>query len=113
MKAAFARILDEPEAQRGHTTRRVTMAIARAFWWGFHIEVSHTELNDFVNAADPVNAVIGAVGLGVPTPASPFIGLAAAFIAAGLGLLRTIDRGRGAYVSMSWFAPGIFIPTTV
>ena len=87
--------------------------VARAFWWGFHIQISHEDLTAFLGAADPINAVIGAIGGGIPSPAAPFIALVAAFIAGALGLLRSLDRGRGVYVSMSWFAPGIFVPTTV
>ncbi len=87
--------------------------VARAFWWGFHIEISHEDLQVFLSSADPINAVIGAIGGGIPSPAAPFIAIAAAFVAGALGLLRSLDRGRGVYVSMSWFAPGIFIPTSV
>jgi hypothetical protein len=88
-------------------------AIVRAFWWGFHIEISHEELQKFLNSADPINAVIGSIGSSIPSPAAPWIALAAAFIAGALKLLRNLDKGRGVYVSMSWFAPGVFVPTTV
>src|SRR5207244_2328964 len=83
--------------------------VARAFWWGFHIEISHEDLTNFLAAADPINAMIGALGGGIPSPAAPFIALAAAFVAGALGMLRGLDHGRGVYVSMSWFAAGIFI----
>jgi len=86
--------------------------IVRAFWWGFHIECSSQGLNDFLNAAKPINEIAAAIGP-VTGPAAPFVLAAAAFIAAALGLLRSIDRGKGVYISMSWFAPGVFIPTTV
>ena len=87
--------------------------VARAFWWGFHIEISHQDLQVFLSAADPINAMIGALGGGIPSPAAPFIALAAAFVAGALGLLRGLDKGRGVYISMTWFFPGVFIPTTV
>lgn len=87
--------------------------IARAFWWGFHIEISHQDLAVFLGSAQPINSVIGAIGAGVPSPAAPFIALAAAFIAGALALLKGLDKGSGVYVSMSWFMPGVFIPTTV
>jgi hypothetical protein len=87
--------------------------VVRAFWWGFHIEISHEDLTAFLNSADPINAAIGAIGGAIPSPASPFIALAAAFVAGALGLLRSLDQGNGVYVSMSWFAPGAFVPTTV
>jgi hypothetical protein len=87
--------------------------VVRAFWWGFHVQISHEDLMAFLGAAEPINAVIGAIGGGIPSPAAPFIALVAGFIAGALGLLRSLDRGKGVYVSMSWFAPGIFVPTSV
>jgi len=87
--------------------------VARAFWWGFHIEVSHEDLQAFLGGANAVNTIVGAIGGGIPSPAAPFIALAAAFVAATLGVLASLDRGKGVYISMLWIAPGIFVPTTV
>lgn len=86
--------------------------IVRAFWWGFHIEASSQGLSDFAASADPVAAIIAAIGP-VTGPAAPWIALAAAFFAGALALLKSLDRGKGVYISMSWFAPGVFVPTTV
>jgi hypothetical protein len=87
--------------------------VARAFFWGFHIQVSHDDLQAFLHGAGSVNTIVDAIGGSVPSPAQPWIKLAAGFVAGALGLLGSLDRGRGVYVSMSWFAPGIFIPTSV
>lgn len=87
--------------------------VARAFWWGFHVQISHEDLDAFVIAAAPINIIIGAIEGGIPSPATPFIAAAAAFVADALGLLKSLDRGSGVYVSMSWFAPFVFVPTTV
>ena len=95
-----------PSGARGGT-------VVRAFWWGFHVQISHQDLAVFLSSAQPINSVIGAIGGGVPSPAAPFIGLVAAFIAGALALLKGLDRGMGVYVSMSWFMPGVFIPTSV
>lgn len=105
-QAEFLSQLRTPVMARGGT-------VVRAFWWGFHIQISHEDLQTFVNAAEPINALIGAIGGGVPSPAAPFIALAAAFVGGALGIIRGLDRGSGVYVSMSWFAPGIFVPTSV
>jgi hypothetical protein len=86
--------------------------VVRTFWWGFHIEISHQDLSAFLNTATPINAVAAAIGP-VTGPAAPFVALVAGFIAGALEVLRGLDRGRGAYVSMSWFAPGVFVPTSV
>lgn len=106
-------VVPVPVASRSALAAARGGTVARAFWWGFHIQISHEDLMSFLSAADPINALIGAIGGGIPSPAAPFIALAAAFVAGALGILRGVDKGRGVYVSMSWFAPGIFIPTTV
>ncbi|NJM55149.1 MAG: hypothetical protein HC841_03820 [Verrucomicrobiae bacterium] len=85
----------------------------RAFWWGFHVQVSHEDMQSFVEGAGSVNDIVGAIGGSIPSPAQPYIKLAATFIKATLGLLDGLDHGRGVYVSMSWFAPGVFVPTSV
>ena len=87
--------------------------VARAFWWGFHIEVSHEDLVVALATGDTVNTLVQLIGGSIPSPAQPFIVLAAQFVAAAIGLVRSLDRGRGVYISMSWFAPGVFIPTSV
>ncbi|MGW7042202.1 hypothetical protein ACWGDT_05695 [Streptomyces avermitilis] len=85
----------------------------RAFWWGFHFEIDHPSLEVALNAADTVNSLVGMIGGAIPSPAQPWIILVAKFVAGAHQLLRGLDRGRGIYVSMSWFAPGIFVPTSV
>jgi hypothetical protein len=87
--------------------------VARAFWWGWHVEISHEDLTVALATGDTVNTLVRLIGGSIPSPAQPFIVLAAAFVAAAIGLVRSLDRGRGVYISMSWFAPGIFIPTSV
>ena len=79
--------------------------IVRAFWWGFHIQLSHDELS----TTDPVRGLVEME----PTPASPFLAGAAAFMASSVHILRNLDRDEGVYISMSWFAPFIFVPTAV
>ncbi|HKO90953.1 MAG TPA: hypothetical protein VJU61_07370 [Polyangiaceae bacterium] len=93
------------------TTRGGT--VVRTFFWGFHIEVSHEDLDLFLATAATVNTIVATIGGGIPSPAQPWILLVAGFIAAVLALLKGLDRGKGVYISMSWFAPGVFIPTSV
>lgn len=87
--------------------------VVRAFWWGFHVEIGHDDLERILAAADVVNAVVGAIGGNIPSPAQPWIRLLAPFVASLHDGLRRLDEGCGVYISMSWFAPGVFIPTTV
>lgn len=94
------------------TTARDGTAV-QAFWWGFHVQLSHEDLASFVSGAQGVNTIVGTIGGSIPSPAAPWIRLAAEFIAGALGLLSSLDRGAGVFISMSWFAPGIFVPTSV
>lgn len=87
--------------------------VVRAFWWGFHVEISHEDLQAFLSGAGSVNTIVATIGGGIPSPAQPWIVLIAGFIAGALSLLQGLDRGRGVYVSMTWFAPGAFVPTSV
>jgi hypothetical protein len=86
--------------------------VVRSFWWGFHIQISHDDLRRFLSVANPISAVAAAVGP-ISGPAAPFAGLATGFVAGALALLKGVDRCRGVYVSMSWFAPGVFVTTSV
>jgi hypothetical protein len=86
--------------------------ILRAFVWGFHLELSSRTLRELASAANPVNELLAALGP-ARGPAAPFVTLAAAFVAGYLHGHGRLDQGDGIYVSMSWFAPGVFIPSAV
>jgi hypothetical protein len=94
-----------PVARRGGTS-------IRGDWWGFQIYVSHADLSVFLATATPLVAITATLAATLWPPAAPYIAAAAAFIAGALALLRTLDRGAGVYISMSWFAAGLFVPTT-
>jgi hypothetical protein len=109
--AAFLSIFDcgapaPPEADGGRTT-------VEAFWWGFHLQLSHKDLMTVLDAADTVNSLVVLIGGNIPSPAAPWIKLIGPFVAATHAALRALDKGRGIYISMSWVAPGVFVPTTV
>jgi hypothetical protein len=90
-----------------------TGTVVRTFWWGFHVEFGHDDLEQILTAADAINSVVSLIGGNIPSPAQPWIRLLAPFVASLHEGLRGLDQGCGIYVSMSWFAPGVFIPTTV
>jgi hypothetical protein len=92
-------------------TRRGGTSI-RGDWWGFQIYVSHDDLNAFLATTAPLVAITATFAAVLWPPAAPFIAAAAAFVAGILTLLKTLDRGNGVYISMSWFAAGVFVPTT-
>jgi hypothetical protein len=108
--ALAVRDLPVPSIDEFLTSLRTRISVCggtfvRAFWWGFHIEISHDDLT----ASDPVSGLAD----GRHSPASAFLPSAASFIASALDALRRLDQGDGVYISMSWFAPFIFVPTSV
>lgn len=107
------RNVDVSTASTLQTSFQIGPVIVRGFWWGFQIEINHEALSVLINAADPINTLINAIGTNIPSSIKPWIKLAAVFIAGALNQLKTADQGRGVYVSMSWFVPGIFVVTSV
>lgn len=87
--------------------------VVRTFWWGFHVQISHEDLGVFLTGAMTVNAIATAIGGGIPSPAQPFFLLIGGFILATLAALKALDRGQGIYISMLWWMPGAFVPTSV
>ena len=87
--------------------------VVRAFWWGFHMQFGHADLVRVLDSADTLNDLVAVIGGNIPSPAQPWIKLIAPFVSATHAALRGLDRGQGIYISMSWIAPGIFVPTSV
>ena len=91
---------------------------AEAFWWGFHVVIPH-EAMQWLDVAFGSGLIANAAALGAvigPTLSVPVAGwvLAALFVylMAEWGLCHACDKGNGIYLSMTWIAPGIFVPTT-
>jgi hypothetical protein len=105
--ADFVGMIDAPHIDSKGGT------VVRTFWWGFHVQVSHEDLQVFLTTAGAINTIVQTIGGAFPGPAQAFITIVALFINASLALLRALDRGYGVYISMSWFAPGAFVATSV
>jgi hypothetical protein len=88
-------------------------SVARFFWWGFHVQVSHEDLGFALTAADPQGPFASMLRRVLPADYARWIDIIGPFVAGASGVIRGMDRGRGVYISMSWFAPGIFVPTSV
>jgi hypothetical protein len=87
--------------------------VVRTFWWGFHVQISKEDLDVVLSAGMTVNTIAMTIGGGIPGPQQPFFLLIGGFIIAAIAALRAMDRGRGIYISMLWWAPGAFVPTPV
>ena len=64
--------------------------------------------------ATALGAVLGpAIAAASTIPVAGWV-LAALFVylMAEWGICHAVDRGNGIYLSMTWVAPGIFVPTT-
>lgn len=88
-------------------------SVARAFWWGFHIQLSHEDVQLIVSIGDGAAQVISAISAVVPSVIRPWLAIVGVFLKVSVAVLRALDRGRGVYISMSWFAAGVFVPTSV
>ncbi|SNY52477.1 PLAT/LH2 domain-containing protein [Paractinoplanes atraurantiacus] len=112
---AFFGVAPDPVAgdRGGRLAQARGGTVVRAFWWGFHVQFSHEDLVTILDSADMINTTVAVIGGNIPSPAAPWIKMLAPFVAALHNGLRSLDHGNGIYVSMSWFAPGVFVPTTV
>jgi hypothetical protein len=88
-------------------------SLFQAYWWGFHVQISPYDLQSLLNATDPNGPVANFLRSILPADYQRWISIIAPFVSASAALLRGLDRGRGIYISMSWFAPGVLVPTSV
>jgi hypothetical protein len=108
--------IPETETNRGTSSAPVRGGtVARAFWWGFHIQFSHEDVQVIITALDGAALLINLLSQGdiCPRPIRPFLPLVRIFLDVSRAVLQALDRGNGVYISMSWVAPGVFIPTSV
>lgn len=86
--------------------------VCRSFWWGFHLEVPHSELEAL--AQEGVNHLGLARRIqGVPHRAAPHLGTLVEYVVKAFESVRKIDRGAGVFISMSAFAPDVYVTTAV
>lgn len=82
------------------------------YWWGFQLEIPHAALVGWNASAAAPDEVTASIGIGTG-PSSQFRKRVSAWIGRRLEELLELDRGEGIYVSMTWMAPGIFVPTSI
>ena len=97
------------ERNRNHRAAPSGTIACRTYWWGFQLEIPHATLSTWTVDTTESCEVVTAIGV-APNPAAPFRRRVAAYIASRLTELQQLDRGAGAYVSMTWMAPNIFVP---
>ena len=84
-----------------------------SFWWGWQISFNETATRWIEGIAGSQSAAFGlmaATSAALP-PLSIFSAAVSAWLATETAVIAAVDRGNGIYLSMSWIAPGMFIPT--
>lgn len=99
----------------------------RAFWWGFHLALPPAALARLAAAggavattapAAPTAAPTTALSLAghpvpVPPRAAPHVAALTRYLSEHFAEVRSHDRGAGVLISMSLFAPGLFVTTAI
>jgi hypothetical protein len=85
---------------------------AQGFVWGFSLYVPEDQMSTILGGATASATVLAAVGAALHgTWAAAFIAVLAAYIVAEIAWMKSIDKGHGVAINMSWLAPAIFVPT--
>jgi len=88
---------------------------ANIFWWGLQIAVVESDLERIAASAN-IQLAAHQIASSVLTPLAIgeiFISEIASFLSINSLILHVVDRGNGVYITMSWLAPGIFVPTAI
>jgi metacaspase-1 len=86
--------------------------VCRSFWWGFHLEIPHMDLEELI-AGGVGDEVLERMLGRVPHRVLPHVKTLIAFVVQSFETIRGIDRGAGVFISMSSFAPDLFVTTAV
>ena len=89
-----------------------TQVIVEAYPWGFHFRIPESVMGQFTDTGSAAAKFTGAIAP-FTGPAAPYIAAAAAYCALEMSLMKSVDHGRGVYLSMLWVAPGVFVPTSL
>lgn len=86
--------------------------MCRTFWWGFHLEVPHPELQDLRHSGVTHESLRRMLAL-VPPRVQPHVQTLTDFVVKSFETILEIDRGAGVFISMSSFAPDLYVITAV
>lgn len=86
--------------------------MCRTFWWGFHLEIPHGEVETMASSGIDQLALARMLKV-VPHRAAPHIGTLVDFVVRTFTSIKQIDRGAGVFISMSSFAPDLYVTTAV
>ncbi len=86
--------------------------MCRTFWWGFHLEVPAPELQDLRHSGVMHESLRRMLAL-VPPRVQPHAQTLTDFVVKSFETILEIDRGAGVFISMSSFAPDLYVITAV
>lgn len=84
----------------------------QTYGWGFHFVVPEALMQDWTGAGLAVAEVVQFAAT-FAGPAAVFVEALGEYLEAEFDLAKAVDKGNGVYVSMSWFAPALFVPTPI
>ena len=84
----------------------------RSFWWGFHLEVPPMELAQLPSVGALHQHLMELIGT-APRRAAPHLQAMVTYVVENLAEVQAQDRGAGVFISMSSFAPDLFVATAV
>jgi len=85
------------------------------FWWGIQFVVEEPALKYVLSIDGIAGAVEGflAAAAAAAPPADLIVGALALYFAVEAAVITAVDQGKGVYLSMTWIAPGLFLPTSI
>jgi metacaspase-1 len=84
--------------------------VCRIFWWGFHLEIPHGEVEAMTRSGIDQLALARMLKV-VPHRAAPHVGTLVDFVVRTFSNIKQLDRGGGVFISMSSFAPDLYVTT--
>lgn len=115
MLQALAAPAVERRARRSRDTTSPISATCRAFWWGFHLELSHDALEWLATAGSPqtLTRTFELLLDEVPERAQPHLPALIEHVARELAEIYALNQGFGVILSMSAFEPDVFVAAAV
>lgn len=85
---------------------------AEAFWWGYHFVIPEASMEALSASGDIVSTFLGLLGAIAPE-LELVLAPVELFLEIEFATAKGIDDGAGVYLSASWVAPALIIPTPI
>ena len=103
------RLSEDENAINAVASGRDDIITAKAYWWGWRLKVPHNQVDPLINGTDDVTSIIE-VALNVVPEVGEILALVLkAYVAAMAKIIKSIDKGKGVYLSQLWLVEGAII----